>query len=170
MTLSTQAFTLFSFSLFWPCSRSDSWALTAFYISFFSDPARDRPGIGGLVQTNRRPCGWSRVATRHNKPPSPAQCATASEGPAFLVSWQPNSNMSNSEVRSDGGWELMFSTTWFGQLDVDEMEQHTQRGLCAFVRGITRKANINEKQNKRRNKRWSYDRLRREVCAVFNSC
>ncbi|KAI9529342.1 hypothetical protein NQZ68_011008 [Dissostichus eleginoides] len=94
--------------------------------------SRDRPGIGGLVQTNRRLCGWSRVATRHNKPPSPAQCATASEGPAFLVSWQPNSNMSNSEVRSDGGWELMFSTTWFGQLDVYEMEQNTQRGLCAL--------------------------------------
>ncbi|KAL7372764.1 hypothetical protein ABVT39_021912, partial [Epinephelus coioides] len=28
---------------------------------------------GGLVQTNRRPCGSPRVATRHNKPPAPGR-------------------------------------------------------------------------------------------------
>lgn len=84
-------FLLYAFS-FTSFSLCDSWALTAFYFSFFffSATVRERPGIGGLVKTNRRPCGSPRVATRHNKPPAPCrrgqmvhrgQATAASEGP-----------------------------------------------------------------------------------------
>lgn len=83
-------FLLYAFS-FTSFSLCDSWALTAFYFSFFfSATVRERPGIGGLVKTNRRPCGSPRVATRHNKPPAPCrrrqmvhrgQATAASKGP-----------------------------------------------------------------------------------------
>lgn len=35
--------------------------------------AGEQAGIGGLVKTNRRPCGSPRVAARHNKPPAPCR-------------------------------------------------------------------------------------------------
>lgn len=71
---SSSAFTLFLIPLsLLTFSLSDSWALTAFYISFSSATVREQPGIGGLVQINRRPCGSPRVATRHNKPPAPGR-------------------------------------------------------------------------------------------------
>ncbi|CAB1460631.1 unnamed protein product [Pleuronectes platessa] len=76
---------------------------------------REQPGIGGLVQTNRRLCGSPRVATRHNKPPAPGRRmqARTAQGPATRAergrfSWQPDSNIRRGEVRSDGGWELMY--------------------------------------------------------------
>lgn len=64
----------FSFLIFLSLlSINDSWALTAFYISFFSATVREWLGIRGLVKTNKRPCGSPRVATSHNKPPTPCR-------------------------------------------------------------------------------------------------
>lgn len=64
----------FSFLIFLSLlSTNDSWALTAFYISFFSATVREWLGIRGLVKTNKRPCGSPRVATSHNKPPTPCR-------------------------------------------------------------------------------------------------
>lgn len=55
-TSSPLSLTLFPFSLL-PFSLSDSWALTAFYISFFSATAREQPGIGGPC-SNKQEAVW----------------------------------------------------------------------------------------------------------------
>lgn len=143
-TFSSYPLILFPFSLL-PFSPSDSWVLTAFYISFFSATAREQPGIRGLVQTNRRPCGSPRVATRHNKPPAPGRRrhmvhraplrrrAGAKRDLPFWFPWQPDSNISRCEVRSDGRWKLMYWTTWWDNLTCTRWNHKQKReGECLF--------------------------------------
>lgn len=134
-------------------SPSDSWALTAFYVSFSSATVRELPGIGGLVQTNRGPCGSPRVATRHNKPPAPgrrmqahsAHSAHSPQGPAtgpVLLSFprQPDSNISCREVLSDGRRELRYRTTWLEGLTWNQVVKNLV--MSVLVRKIPRRADI----------------------------
>lgn len=174
----------FPFSL-WPFSHSDSWALTAFYISFLSATAREQPCIGVLVQTNRRPCGSPRVATRHNKPPAPGRCrhmvhraplrrtGAKWDLPCWFP-WRPDSNIAvvRCGVTADGSWciEPPGQTVWRVLDGITTVK--TGRGCLFLVWKITLRANIAGKRNeikKEKMKNVCSDRLQGEVCAVLSS-
>lgn len=139
---------------------AELWQLFAFH---FSPPQQANSRAPGALfkQTGGRVVrrGWRHAITNHRLL---AVAGTWCTGPRYggergpnrdlplWFPWQPDINISRSEVRSDGRWELMYCATWLDGLTCTRWNHRGKNGKprLFLVRKITRKANAERMRNK----------------------
>ena len=118
-------------------------SLDSFLHFYFSPPQRENSRASGALFKQTGGCvvrpGWRHAITNHRLL---AVACTHCTGPLLRragakrdlpcrCSWQPDSNIRRSEVRSDGGWELRYWTTWSDGLLMGYRERRVRSEIAS---------------------------------------